>query len=473
VGTSVALLVGVLVGLAAGLIAGVWITKRLAKSVPNTDAETQRQLREQSEKMLTDRLRAAEADRANLRADYTELTGKLRASEAREAAALDKYEKMNADLNKAFGDLAAKALRDNHHAFLELAKHEFGAETKKAEGTLEAKELAIRQMLKPIEESLKTLDEKTQAMEVVRAGAYGGLESLVREIKTTLPVSLEGLKRETAQLIHALRAPKVRGNWGELQLRRCVEYAGMLNYCSFREQVSSRNEEEQLIQPDMVIQLPNGRRIVVDAKTPLDAFLDSGVELDATSQTHRFAAHALRVKTHLKELSAKAYWRQFEPAPEFVVCFLPSEALFSAALEAEPSLIEFIPDARVIMATPTTLIALLKAVAYGWQQSEITQSAKAIQEAGKSLYGKIANAHEHFLRMGNSLAHTVANYNRLVGSVEGRDGVFFRARKLGDLVHSDEELEQLQILPAEKRVLAADDWVRDSGISLAAEGEDS
>ena len=246
----------------------------------------------------------------------------------------------------------------------------------------------------------------------------------------------------------------------------------MIKYCSFLEQVSTRTEEEKLKQPDMVIQLPNGRRIVVDAKTPLDAFFDSASENEASSQSLRFAAHAQRVKAHLKELAGKTYWEQFEPAPEFVVCFLPSEALFSAALEAEPSLIEFSPNAKVIMATPTTLIALLKAVAYGWQQSEITRSATAIQEAGKALYGKLANAHEHFSKVGTSLTAAVNNYNKLVGSIEGRGGVFFQARKLGDLVHSDNEIEQLEALPTEHRPLTADDWVRTPGLALAAESED-
>jgi DNA recombination protein RmuC len=413
---------------------------------------------------------AAESRRLN--AEVAQLTGELGTANASLKAEETKYVQMKKDLETAFGDLAARALRANNDSFLTLAKQELGGKNAEAGKTLEAKELAIKNLLLPLEESLKLLNEKTQAIEVARAGAYGGLEQLVADIKLTIPLSLEGLRKETAQLVTALRSPKIRGNWGELQLRRCVEYAGMIKYCSFLEQVSARTEEEKLRQPDMVIQLPNGRRIVVDAKTPLDAFLDSANEVEAPNQSGRFLAHAQRVKTHLRELAGKTYWDQFEPAPEFVVCFLPSEALFSAALEAEPSLIEFSPNAKVIMATPTTLIALLKAVAYGWQQSEITQSAAAIQEVGKSLYAKLANAHEHFSRVGTSLAGAMNNYNKLVGSIEGRGGVFFQARKLGDLVHAADEVEQLQPLPLEHRPLTADDWSRSPGLALAAESEE-
>jgi DNA recombination protein RmuC len=283
------------------------------------------------------------------------------------------------------------------------------------------------------------------------------VKTLVEGIQNTLPASLDALRIETSQLITALRAPKTRGNWGELQLKRCVEYAGMVEYCSFAEQTATRTEDERLLRPDMTIQLPNGRTIIVDAKTPLDAFLDNGNGAEPVGQTLRFAAHAKRVKAHLQDLSTKAYWKQFDHTPEFVICFLPSEALFSAALEADPSLIEFGSNANVVMATPTTLIALLKAVAYGWQQSQVAENAKAIQEVGKDLYSKIVNAHEYLSKLGSALENAIGNYNKFVGAVEGRGGAFFHARKLGNLVHSD-DIDSLEPLPAETRLLTAEDW---------------
>ncbi|MGB0066256.1 MAG: DNA recombination protein RmuC, partial [Terracidiphilus sp.] len=378
---------------------------------------------------------------------------------------------MKADVDKAFADLAAKALRDNNESFLNLAKQKLGAQSDEAKQTLTQKEEAIKNLIDPLDKALKSLDEQTRAMEKERAGAYGEVKTLVEGMQKTIPASLDALKSETSQLITALRAPKTRGNWGELQLKRCVEYAGMVDYCSFAEQTSARAEDDRLLRPDMTIQLPNGRTIIVDAKTPLDAFLDASQANDPAAQALRFAAHAERVKAHLRELSGKAYWRQFDNSPEFVVCFLPSEALFSAALEADPSLIEFGSQSNVVMATPTTLIALLKAVAYGWQQSQVTQNAKAIQEAGRDLYNKLVNAHEYFSKLGAALENAVANYNKFVGAVEGRGGAFFHARKLGNLVHEGEELDQLEILPAEPRLLAAEDWEQATASALTAETE--
>jgi len=250
-----------------------------------------------------------------------------------------------------------------------------------------------------------------------------------------------------------------------------VEYAGMVEYCSFSEQASTRAEDDRLLRPDMTIQLPNGRTIIVDAKTPLDAFLDAGESGDPWAEAVRFVAHAERVKAHLRELSSKAYWKQFDHTPEFVVCFLPSEALFSAALEADPSLIEFSSQANVVMATPTTLIALLKAVAYGWQQSQVTRNAKAIQETGRDLYNKLVNAHEYFSKLGAALENAVGNYNRFVGAVEGRGGAFFHARKLGSLVHGGDEIEQMEALPAEPRLLTAEDWTPAPELALPADPE--
>ena len=386
----------------------------------------------------------------------------------REQAQEEKYNQMKADLDAAFKSAAADALRANTESFLTLAGQQLGGQTQEAKQTLEAKELAIKNLIDPLDKALKSLDAQTRAMEKERSGAYGEVKTLVAAMQKTIPASLDALKNETSQLITALRAPKTRGNWGELQLKRCVEYAGMVEYCSFSSQVTARDGDDNLLRPDMTVQLPNGREIVVDAKTPLDAFLDATGSADPNAQGLRFAAHAERVKTHLRQLSSKTYWKQFDNTPEFVVCFLPSEALFSAALEADPSLIEFSSQANVVMATPTTLIALLKAVAYGWQQSQVTRNAKSIQETGRDLYNKLVNAHEYFSKMGAALESAVGNYNKFVGAVEGRGGAFFHARKLGGLVHGSDEIEQLEALPAEPRLLTAEDWVPGTESALTA-----
>jgi DNA recombination protein RmuC len=443
------------------LFLGLWLGFRLG-------CAGERNLSQAREAPLREQFEAAKAEIAALKPkaeELTRVTEQLRNEEA-------KYAQMKADLDTAFKGAAADALRANTQSFLELARQQLGGQTSEAKQTLEAKELAIKNMLDPLKETLSKLDTQTREMEKAREGAYGKVETLVTEMKDAIPKSLDGLQRETAQLITALRAPKTRGNWGELQLKRCVEYAGMVQYCSFSEQVTARDEDDKMLRPDMTIQLPNGREIVVDAKTPLDAFLDASGAPDAAAQTLKFMAHAARVKAHLKELSGKAYWKQFEKAPDFVVCFLPSEALFSAALEADPSLIEFSAQNHVVMATPTTLIALLRAVEFGWQQSEITKNAKAIHELGKRIYEKLVVAQGHAERLGNAIRSSADYYNKFLGTIEGKGGVFSYGRQLGELAHSDGELAGIDKLQLDVREMESDEWSR-PGLALAANAEES
>jgi DNA recombination protein RmuC len=456
------LIVGALAVLAGALL-GFW----LGKAAGRTEVAV---LREQLSALEKEKITQATQVR-EFQQDIADLTGRLGSAQAELAAERNKYTQMKADLETTFGDAAAKALSSNNLNFLTLAKQELGGQNAAAKQVLEAKELAIANLLAPLNAALTKLDEQARAMETQRSSAYAKVETLVENMQRVIPASLDALKVETAQLITALRAPKTRGNWGELQLKRCVEYAGMVQYCSFVEQISARDADNNLLRPDMTIQLPNGRSIIVDAKTPLDAFLNNSENADAAAQALRFAAHAERVKSHLRDLSSKAYWKQFDHTPEFVVCFLPSEALFSAALEADPSLIEFGTQANVVMATPTTLIALLKAVAYGWQQSQVAQNAKAIQEAGRDLYSKLVNAHEYFKNMGAALGNAVGHYNKFVGAVEGRAGAFFHARKLAELVHDPKTLDTLDPASAEPRLLAAEDWPASSDLALAAEAD--
>lgn len=452
---------------------GLWLGLRHGRSglqgQLSQAVEAERRSSEAREAGLREQIDAARGELAELRPKAEDLAATRQKLSDEEA----KYAQMKAELDAAFKSAAADALRANTQSFLALAKQELGGHTQEAKHTLETKEKAIEALLQPLETTLKQLDEQTRAMEKERAGAYGEIRTLVEGFNKEIPESLKSLRTETSQLITALRAPKTRGNWGELQLKRCVEYAGMVQYCSFVEQVSARDEEDALLRPDMLIQLPNRRSIIVDAKTPLDAFLGTGESTDAYAQALRFAAHAECVKAHLKKLSAKAYWKQFEHTPEFVICFLPSEAIFSAALEADPSLIEFSAQSNVVMATPTTLIALLKAIAYGWQQSTITQNAKAIQEAGKDLYNKLVKAHEYFEKLGDSLKKAVSQYNYFIGAVEGRGGAFFHARKLGSLVHDAAQLEVAEPLETEPRLLTAEDWTPQIHLPLATESEEA
>jgi DNA recombination protein RmuC len=463
-------LVAVLV-LLAGLVLGSRLKGNASKAQMDGAIANERKLAETREAALSEQLNRATTEIGDLRSALRTSETDLAAARQQLKAEEQKYTQMKADLDKAFKSAAADALLANTRSFLDLAKQELGGQNQAAATNLEQKELAIKTLLDPLKETLGKLDLQTREMEKTREGAYVGVRSLIAEIKDSIPKSVDALKNETAQLIAALRAPKTRGNWGELQLKRCVEYAGMLEYCSFSQQVTARDDDDKLLRPDMTIQLPNGREIVVDAKTPLDAFLDASANADTVSQALRFTAHAQRVRMHLKELSGKAYWKQFEKAPDFVVCFLPSEALFSAALEADASLIEFSAQSRVVMATPTTLIALLRAVEFGWQQSEITENAKAIHEMGRKIYDKLVAAQGHVIRLGNALSSSVDHYNKFLGSVEGKGGVFSYGRQLGDLAHSDGELVEVRKLPPDVREMQSQEWSQPL-LSIAA-GDDN
>jgi DNA recombination protein RmuC len=291
-------------------------------------------------------------------------------------------------------------------------------------------------------------------LEEKREGAYREVLNEIKNVKETH----DRLRMETTQLVQALRSPRVRGNWGELQLKKCVEFAGMVEHASFDVQVSIAAGEERL-RPDCVIHLPNQRTIVIDAKTPFDAFLDAMAATDETIRAMKMAAHGERVRQHLTDLSGKAYWRQFRDSPDFVVCFLSAEVLFSAALEQDPGLIEYGTNSKVILATPTTLIALLKAVAFGWQQMDVTRNAIDIRTVGQDLYNKLAVAHEHFLNMGKAITNSVRHYNSLVGSVEGRGSVFSLARNMGAMGVGQIEIAELPPIELATRDLKADDWI--------------
>lgn len=354
--------------------------------------------------------------------------------------------KSSARVKETFSLLSFQALQQNNEAFMQFAKATFEKWQASSTQELSTKQNDIANVVSPLKESLAKVDHKIQELEITREGAYRALHEQVR----SLIESQQQLKNETENLSRALHAPVSRGRWGEMHLRRVVELSGMLAHCDFEEQVSLSTKDDQSIRPDLVVKLPGKKCVVVDAKVPLSAYLQAIESKDETERQRHMVDYGEQVKRHITLLSKKSYWKHFEPSPEFVVLFLPGEIFFSAALSSKPDLIEFGVEQNVIIATPTTLIALLRSVAYGWRNEALAENAEKISQMAHTLCERIDTMAEHFNKLGRAIKTSVESYNQTVGSLESR--VMSTARQLTQMSGfassvTPAELETIEKLP--------------------------
>jgi DNA recombination protein RmuC len=444
--------------LAIGLVAG-WLlwgkelrsetgrraaAEALAGQIPELQQKIARQDQLLSE--VGDQFRVAESQKEAIAAT---LASERRESEER----IRLWDEAKTALANSFSALSAAALKSNNQAFLDLAKQTLETYQKDAKGDLEKRQQAINELIKPVRESLDKFDTKVHEIEKARVGAYEGLTTQV----TLLLDAQNQLRAQTTNLVQALRSPVTRGRWGEIQLRRVVEMAGMVNHCDFFEQ-QSVDAESGSLRPDLLVRLPGNRTIVVDAKAPITSYLDA-ISLQGEDERRlKLIDFARLIRSHVTALSKKAYWDQFDPSPDLVVMFLPGSHFESAAFEHDPSLIEYGVEQKVVIATPTTLIGLLRAVAYGWRQEAIADNAKEISELAAELYKRLADMGGHWVDLGRSLTRSVDSFNKAVGSLETR--VFVTARKFKELgpAAAAAEIEVLSVVDASPRQTLAPEF---------------
>jgi len=389
------------------------------------------------------------------RPSVTRLQTQLERDHATHTERLQAYQDAEGVLRDAFQSLSADALRSNNRTFLELAETRLAQARSEAAADLDARRKAVDDLLTPLRTTLESVDRQITEAEKLRIAS--GAELFQR--LAALDTAGQQLRSETARLVDALKRPGVRGRWGELQLRRVVELAGMVERCDFDEQLTLNGSDasgvDRKFRPDVIVRLPGGKHVVVDAKVPLDAYLRALEAPDEAARQALLADHSRQVRTHVQQLASRGYAAHVHPSPDFVVMFLPGEMFFSAALEHDPSLIEFGVEQRVIPASPTTLIALLRAVSYGWQQEAMEENARKISELGRTLYESVRVLGGHFETLGARLKSSLDAYNQAVGSLEGN--VLVKARKFRDLqaASGSEELKALEPIDRVPRLIQA------------------
>ena len=357
------------------------------------------------------------------------------------------FEAATSRLAHSFTELSSQSLKSNSESFLRLAEQNLGTQQEKAKHELSEREKAVENLVKPIREALQASQKQIADLEKSRSEAYGSIKSQLEAMQ----ISQQSLTQETQNLVKALRRPEVRGRWGEITLRRLVELAGMVEYCDFQEQVHTVGDDK-IIRPDMIVRMPDNRELVVDVKTPLDAYLEAIEAPDDAQRKMGMQRHARALKEHIRALASKTYWAQFSASPEFVILFIPGDQFLSAALTEDADLIDYALSRQIILATPTSFVALLKAVAYGWRQNSLAENAQEIRVLAEDLHGRLATFVSHMNKVGRQLASSVENYNRAVGSLERK--VLPGARKFVELgVHSKKEIEKIETIEPVPRTM--------------------
>ena len=445
------------VGLVIGALS-VWFVNRykltsefatLTERLAGKDAQV-RQLRDELDRQTAHAEELRKENSTNA-AQLSALQTKLEEERKTNQDKLELLTRAEGKLADAFKALSADALRNNNQSFLDLARQNLEKFQETAKGDLERRQTAIDELIKPLKDSLEKVDDKIVELEKTRVGAYAELREQVK----TLATSQSQLQSETGNLVKALRVPHVRGRWGEIQLRRVVEMAGMVRYCDFAEQATVNGEDGRL-RPDMIVRLPGNRTIVVDSKVPFDAFYESISAVDDQVRASKLKDHARLVRTHIATLSRKQYQEAVQPTPEFVLLFLPGETFYSAALENDPKLIEDGVSQNVIIATPTTLIALLKAISYGWRQEQMAENAHEVSNLARKLYDRLRTFTKHYDTIGRNLDRALDAYNQGVRSLETR--VLVTARRFKERgALAGEDIKPIEPVDKTARPLSLDE----------------